>query len=278
MDSFNAAQIQKYQDMAVELVLTYAPRVVLALATLLIGLWLIGGFTKLLKRGLESRSFDPTLTPFLTSMLSWLMKAALGISVISLLGIETTSFVAMLGAAGLAVGLALQGSLQNFAGGVLLLIFRPYKVGDVVKAQGELGVVQEIQVFTTTMVSPDNRRIILPNGAISNGTIVNLSGEGAIRVDCAVGIAYSADLKKAREALIAMMKAHPKVLAEPAPFVGVSELADSSVNLAVHPYAHPDDFWTVFFDVTEGCKTALDAADVAIPFPQRDVHLFEQKG
>ncbi len=277
METLDAAQLEKYQEMAIGLGMTYAPKVLLALLTLVIGLWIARAVSGLFRRGLEARQVDATLIPFLTMLISWALKVALFISVISILGIETTSFVAMLGAAGLAVGLALQGSLQNFAGGVLLLIFRPYKVGDLIKAQGELGVVQEIQIFTTIIKSPQNRRIILPNGAVSNGTIHNLSAEDHVRVDCSVGISYDADMKQAKEVLLDMVKQHPKVLQEPAPVVAVAELGDSSVNLVVRPYAAPADYWDVFFDVTEGCKSALDAAGISIPFPQRDVHLFQHQ-
>lgn len=277
MESLSAAQIEKYLEMAVGLGMEYLPKVLLALVTLVVGLWVIGGITKLLRRTMEARQVDPTLVPFLSNLTNWIMKAALVISVVSILGIETTSFVAVLGAAGLAVGLALQGSLQNFAGGVLLLIFRPYKVGDLIEAQDKLGEVLEIQIFTTVLLSPENRRIILPNGAVSNGTITNLSAEGHVRVDCTVGVAYDADLKKSKEVLTEMVRANPKVLADPAPIIAVSELGDSSVNLAVRPYAKPEDYWDVFFEVTEGCKLALDAAGISIPFPQRDVHLFEHK-
>ena len=275
MDNLNAQQLAAYQEQGVSMALEYAPKIFLALITLIVGLWIVRGATAVFRRALDARRVDATLTPFLTSLLGWTLKAALGISVVSILGIETTSFVAVLGAAGLAIGLALQGSLQNFAGGVLLLIFRPYRVGDLIEAQGELGVVQEIQIFTTVILSPQNRRVILPNGAVANGNIVNLSAESHVRVDCTVGVAYDADLKQAKAVLTEMVKATPKVLAEPEPVIAVSELGDSSVNLVVRPYADPEDYWDVFFAVTEGCKTCLDKAGIAIPFPQRDVHLFQ---
>lgn len=277
MDNVTPEQLAGYQDQGVAMAMEYAPKVLLAIVTLIVGLWVVRGITGLFRRTLMARSVDETLTPFLSSLLSWTLRAALVISVVSILGIETTSFVAVLGAAGLAVGLALQGSLQNFAGGVLLLIFRPYRVGDLIQAQGELGVVQEIQIFTTVILSPQNRRVILPNGALANGNITNLSAEPHVRVDCTVGVSYSADLQQAKQVLMAMATSTPKVLADPEPVVAVSELADSAVNMVVRPYCHPDDYWDVFFTVTEGCKTSLDAAGISIPFPQRDVHLFEQK-
>jgi len=190
-----------------------------------------------------------------------------------MVGIETTSFVAILGAAGLAVGLALQGTLSNFAGGILLLLFRPYKVGDLVETQGRLGEVREIQIFTTILATPDNKMAIIPNGPIMNGEIVNYTALGKIRVDLVMGISYGADIRKAKEVLLQVMNAHPKVLKDPAPFVGVSELGDSAVNLAVRPHADPADYWDVYFDIYEQGKIALDDHNIEIPFPQVDVHM-----
>jgi small conductance mechanosensitive channel len=273
----NLESLKAHQETLINLAVAYVPQVLLALLTLVVGLWLIGVFTRLLRKTLDKRGVDPTLTPFLMSLLSWGLKALLIISVASMVGVQTTSFIAVLGAAGLAVGLALQGSLANLAGGVLILIFRPYKVGDLIEAQGELGVVKEIQIFTTTLLSPQNRRVIIPNGAMSNGTIKNLSAEGVVRVDTTVGISYGADMKRAKEVLLEMVKQVPKVLEEPAPVVAVSELGDSSVNLAVRPFCDPTDFWDVYFATVEGSKQALDAAGISIPFPQHDVHLYQAK-
>jgi len=273
----NLESLKAHQETLINLAVAYVPQVLLALLTLVVGLWLIGVFTRLLRKTLDKRGVDPTLTPFLMTLLSWGLKALLIISVASMVGVQTTSFIAVLGAAGLAVGLALQGSLANLAGGVLILIFRPYKVGDLIEAQGELGVVKEIQIFTTTLLSPQNRRVIIPNGAMSNGTIKNLSAEGVVRVDTTVGISYGADMKRAKEVLLEMVKQVPKVLEEPAPIVAVSELGDSSVNLAVRPFCDPTDFWDVYFATVEGSKQALDAAGISIPFPQHDVHLYQAK-
>ena len=268
--------LARYQDQLLTLAIEYAPKVALALLTLVVGLWVVSAVIRLFSKALSMRKVDATLVPFLTNLLGWLLKVVLFISVAAIVGIETTSFVAVLGAAGLAVGLALQGSLGNFAGGVLILVFRPYKVGDLIKAQGELGVVQEIQIFTTILLSPENRRVIIPNGALSNGTVINFSTEGAVRVDTTVGISYGADMKKAKEVLVEMVKAVPGVLSEPAPVVAVSELADSSVNLVVRPYCDPKDYWSVYFATVEGSKRALDEAGITIPFPQRDVHLYQR--
>lgn len=270
-------QITKYQNLVVTQIVLYAPQVLAALVTLLVGLWLSGVLTNVVRKTLVKRRVDATLIPFLTSFLGWGLKAIVFISVASTLGVKTTSFIAILGAAGLAVGLALQGSLSNFAGGVLILMFRPYKVGDVIEAQGQIGSVKEIQIFTTTLINGQNRRIIIPNGALSNGTIQNYTAEEHVRVDLAFGIGYEADIDKAKQVLEAMIKAIPGVLVEPAPVIAVSELADSSVNLVVRPYAKPADYWGVHFAATEAGKKALDAANISIPFPQRDVHLYQTK-
>lgn len=270
-------QIAKYKDVAVELAIQYAPKFILALLTLFVGLWVIGVVMGVLRRGLSSKSVDPTLAPFIGSLVGWLLRLVLLISVASMVGIQTTSFVAVLGAAGLAVGLALQGSLSNFAGGVLILIFRPYKVGDFIQAQGELGEVREIQIFTTILLSPQNRRVIVPNGPLANGNIVNFTSEPHVRVDTTVGISYSADMKLAREILVDTAKKIEGVLSDPAPIVAVNELGASSVNLVVRPYCKPADYWKVHFALVEASKNALDAAGISIPFPQRDVHLYQEK-
>lgn len=247
--------------------------VLVAVVVMIVGLWVVKRVGKVLDRVMIGRGFDPSLRPFLLSMLDILMKIVLAITVAGMVGIETTSFVAVLGAAGLAVGLALQGTLQNFAGGVLILIFKPYKVGDLIEAQGNLGNVKEIQIFVTIMLTPDNKTVIIPNGAISNGNITNYTMEGMIRVDLVIGISYDSDIKKARKLLMEAMESNPKVLKTPAPFVGVVELADSAINLAVRPYAKPEDYWDVYFSVYEAGKEALDAGSVTIPFPQVDVHM-----
>lgn len=238
---------------------------------LILGWIIINLIVALTKKVLTKRNFDSTLQPFILSLILWLMRGALIISVAGVIGVETTSFVAVLGAIGFAIGMAMQGSLGNLAGGAMILIFRPYKVGDLIEAQGHIGVVKEIQIFTTILLSPENKTIILPNGAVSNGDIVNYTVEGLIRVDCSVGISYDADITKAKEVLMAVLQSDTNVLKEPAPFVGVTELADSSVNLAVRGYTTPDKYWDVFFSTNEQSKVALDKANVDIPFPQMDV-------
>jgi len=267
-----------YVTKFIELVMAYAPKVVLAIITLVVGLWLIGIITKVVKKSMEKTKADKTLIPFITNLISWGLKVLLFISVASMVGIATTSFIAVLGAAGLAVGLALQGSLGNFAGGVLILIFKPYNVGELVEAQGHLGVVKEVQIFNTILLTPSNKRVIIPNGAVSNGSIVNYSAEGTLRVDLVIGIAYESDIPKAKEVLHSAMADHELVLKEPAATVAVSELADSSVNLVVRPWCNVADYWQVYFDITEAAKVSLESSGVSIPFPQRDVHLYEHKG
>lgn len=264
--------MEKYIDKAVELIITYSPKLILAIIVLIVGFWIIKRLTKMTRKTMEKRRTDPSLRSFIISLINIGLKVLLVISVADMIGVESTSFIAVLGAAGLAVGLALQGTLANFAGGVLILVFKPYKANDLIEAQGHLGIVDEIQIFVTKLTTLDNKTVIIPNGAISNGDITNYTTKGIIRVDLVMGISYSADIKQARNALLRVMQNHEKVLKDPAPFVGVLELADSSVNLAVRPYCHPDNYWDVYFDIYEQGKEALDNANVAIPFPQLDVH------
>ncbi len=249
------------------LIIDYSPKVITALVILIVGLFLISLVTKLTKRIMKKRGVDETLQKFLNNLLGWALKILLFVTVISNLGVATTSFAAIIGAAGLAIGLALQGSLSNFAGGALIMIFKPFKVGDLIEAQGELGVVKEIQIFTTQINTPTNKLVIIPNGALSNGNITNYSAEGKLRVDLTMGVGYDEDIKQTKEVLMQVLTSHPKVLKEPAPTVNVSELADSSVNFAVRPWDNVEDYWDVYFGITENCKLALDAAGIEIPYP-----------
>lgn len=271
----NTDNLQLYYQKAVDWLFTNGPTILLALITLIIGIRIINFATKLIRQGMEKSNMDPSLTPFLTSLISWGLKALLFISVASMVGIETTSFVAVIGAAGLAIGLALQGTLANFAGGVLILLFKPFKVGDLIESQGELGTVEEIQIFVTKIVTPQNKLVILPNAKVSNENLTNYTEKRMLRVDLVVGISYDSNIKKAKEILLNAMQNHPKVLKDPAPLVAVSNLGESSVDLAVRPYATPEDYWDVYFDIYEACKLALDEEHITIPFPQRDVHLFQ---
>ncbi|WP_159950140.1 mechanosensitive ion channel family protein [Polaribacter septentrionalilitoris] len=257
--------IEKLENLLVE----YTPKILVALAILVIGLFAINIVVKTTKNILKKRNVDVTLQKFLGDLISWALKLLLFITVIAKLGIETASFAAIIAAAGLAVGLALQGSLGNFAGGVLIMIFKPFKIGDVIEAQGEIGAVKEIEIFTTKLTGLSNKEIIIPNGTLSNGNIVNYSTEGTRRVDLVIGVSYDADIKETKKVLTDVLTSHAKVLKDPAPSVTVLELADSSVNFAVRPWCKTADYWTVYFDVTEAAKLALDKAGIEIPYPHR---------
>ncbi len=260
----------------ISLINQYGPQVLSSLVLLVVGWWLIKKVIRLSRKAVSKRNFDPSLQHFLLSLVEWVLKIFLFVTVLSQLGVATTSFVAILGAAGLAIGLALQGSLGNFAGGALIMLFKPFQVGDLIEAQGVIGTVKEIQIFVTKLTSPDNKTLIIPNGTLSNGNIINYSQEGKIRVDLIVGIAYDSDVKKARAALLDLMNNHTQVLQDPAPMVGVAELADSSVNLAVRPWVKPDHYWDVYFDILEGAKEVLDSAGVEIPYPHQVVHMYNK--
>ena len=266
-------KFQVYLDMAYGLVVTYGLKIVTAIIVLIIGLWIIKRVVKISDKVMEKREVSVSLRGFLKALMNILLKVMLLISIAGMAGIQTTSFIAVLGAAGLAVGLALQGTLANFAGGVMILLFKPYKVGDVIEAQGHKGSVKEIHIFVTVLLSGENKTIILPNASVSNGNIVNYTTQGVIRVDMNFGISYSSNIKKAKDVLMKVVESHPKVLKEPAPFIGVSELGDSAVNLVVRPYSTPEDYWNVYFTIYEEGKLALDNAGIVIPFPQLDVHM-----
>ena len=218
---------------------------------------------------MDKRGVDITLQKFLLNLGSWILKILLFITVISQLGVATTSFAAIVAAAGLAVGLALQGSLANFAGGVLIMIFRPIKIGDLIEAQGEIGVVKEIEIFTTKLTGLSNKEIIIPNGSLSNGNIVNYSTEGTRRVDLVVGVSYDSDIKQTKDVLMNILTSNDKVLKDPKPSVTVLALADSSVNFAVRPWCKTEHYWDVFFETTENVKLELDKAGIEIPYPHR---------
>ncbi|MDA7768083.1 mechanosensitive ion channel, partial [Flavobacteriales bacterium] len=235
-------------ERALEFITFYGPKVLGAILIFLIGSWVIRKLMLGLDKLMTKTKYDITLQCFFHNILAWALKIILILLVISTLGVDITAFAAIIAAAGLAVGLALQGSLSNFAGGVLIMIFKPYKIGDLVEAQGVIGVVSEIDIFNSRLVSPDNKKIIVPNGAMANGNIVNYTSEGKIRVDLEVGVSYDSDIKKAKEVLLKTLTSNPKVLESPAPFVGVSNLADSSVQFVVRPYCKPEHYWDVYFE------------------------------
>lgn len=261
--------MEKYLQIGEGFIEKYGPGILSALLILIIGLFIIKIIVKLTKKVMEKSKVDITLQKFLGNLLSWALKILLIVTVITQLGVETTSFAAIIGAAGLAVGLALQGSLANFAGGVLIMIFKPFKIGDLVEAQGEIGVVKEIEVFTTKLTGLSNKEIIIPNASLSNGNIVNYSTEGTRRVDLVVGVSYDADIKQTKEVLMEVLTSNDKVLKDPAPAVTVSELADSSVNFAVRPWSKTEHYWDVYFETLENSKEALDKAGIEIPYPHQ---------
>lgn len=260
-----------------ELAALYLPKLALAIVTLLIGLWIIRMVTTGFERAMKSSNTDATLQRFLSSLFNIVLKALLLISVASMVGIETTSFIAVLGAAGLAIGLALQGSLSNFAGGVLILLFRPYRVGDVVEVAGATGAVKSIEIFNTVLTTPDNKRVIVPNGAAANGVLTNYSAEETRRVDIVFGVGYDADLRQAKEILTRMITSNEKVLSDPEPMIVISALGDNAVDITTRSWVNSADYWGVFFELMEGGKLALDDAGINIPYPQRDVHLYKHE-
>jgi len=265
--------LRDYLDFIYNLIITYGLKVLMAIIILIIGLWIIRRIVKVTTKVFEKRGINVSLQGFLLSMISIGLKAMLIISIAQMAGIETTSFIAVIGAAGLAIGFALQGTLANFAGGVMILLFKPFEIGDLIESQGHLGSVKEIHIFVTILLTPEKKTVILPNAAVSNGDIVNYTKEGVIRVDMTFGISYESNIKQAKDVLMKIMENHPKVIKDPAPFVGVAELGDSSVNLAVRPFTVPADYWDVYFNVYEDGKVALEAAGISIPFPQVDVHM-----
>lgn len=274
MELLNLDNLLKMSENWLPLLLNYAGKVTLALITLLLGWWLINLLVRKMGRLLDGRQVDRALHGFIGSLLSIVLKVLLLISVASMIGVETTSFIAVIGAAGLAIGLALQGSLSNFAGGVLIMIFRPFRIGDWIEAQGVAGTVDSIQIFHTTLKTGDNKVVILPNGSLSNGHIVNYSRETTRRVDINVGIDYASDIKQARAVLLEIA-ADTRVRRDPAPAVMVTGLGDNAVNLQLRVWVDTADFWAVNFAFIEQAKERFSAAGIGIPFPQRVVHLVQ---
>jgi small conductance mechanosensitive channel len=266
--------LEGYANTAVELIMGYGPKLLLALFTLIVGLWVIRLVDRGVDRAMQTAKMEPTLQRFLTSLTTVMMKGILFVSVITMIGVETTSIIALLGAAGLAIGLALQGSLANFAGGVLILFFKPFKLGDLIEAQGHLGVVQEIQIFNTILKTLDNQRVIIPNGLLSNDSIKNVFVEGTRRVDMTFGVSYGDDVRHVREVLEGVIAKQDHILPDPAHEIYVSAHADSSVNFLVRVWTESATYWPVYFGMHEAVKIAFDDSGITIPFPQRDVHFF----
>lgn len=269
-------ELEKYSQQIFTYVLEYGVQAVLALLVLIIGLWLIARISSGANKALSKSLKDDTLSTFLTGAINILLKVLLVISVASMVGIETTSFIAVLGAAGLAIGMALQGSLSNFAGGVMLLIFRPIRVGDYIQAQGESGTVIEMGIFVTLLETFDKRIIVIPNGPLSNGNLINFTKSPVRAVEVTFSISYSDDMKAARDALMNLLTSDERVIQEEGNVVAVVELGDSSVNLLYRAFVKTGDYWGYYFDIHEQGKLALEQAGCSIPFPQRDVHLYSQ--
>jgi small conductance mechanosensitive channel len=257
-------------------VIPFAIQLGVAVIIFIIGKIVVNLLVNLVGKLLTRAKYDPMLVDFLKSIAKAVLMLFVIVAALDQLGVNTTSMVAILGAAGLAIGLSLQGSLQNFAAGVMLLVFKPFKSGDFVDAGGDMGTVKSIGIFTTVMNTPDNKEIIIPNGAIYSGNITNFSAKDTRRVDMVFGIGYGDDLKKAKSLLEEMVKADERVLAEPAPQIAVSELGDSSVNFVVRPWVNASDYWGLKFDFTEAVKLRFDQEGISIPFPQMDVHVHKE--
>lgn len=254
--------IATYADIFITKLIEYSPKVISAFIVLFVGLYAIRIINRIIRKIMVKRELDPTLTKFLADILLWALRVLLFVTFISNLGIETSSFVAILGAMGLAVGLSLQGSLSNFAGGMLIILFKPFKVGDTIEAQGVLATVQEIQIFVTKLITSNNQTIFVPNGALSNGTIINYSMQGSRRADLTISISYETNLKEAKDIITAVLKNNPKVLTSPEAEVSVKNITDNSVQLAVRPWAKNEDFGLVVSETLENCKLAFDTAGI----------------
>ncbi|HLV70073.1 MAG TPA: mechanosensitive ion channel domain-containing protein [Xanthomarina sp.] len=262
-------EIENWTTKGIELATEYGLKIIGAIVIWVIGSWIIKKLVRGVRTVMTKRDFDESLQKFLLNLISWLLKILLILAILSQLGVETTSFAAILAAAGLAIGMALQGSLGNFAGGVLIMIFKPFKIGDFIEAQGETGTVKEIEIFTTKLTTPDNKEIIIPNGSLSNGNITNYSTEDTRRVDVTFGVGYESDIKKTKEVILSVAEANPSILKDPAPAINVSELGDSSINFFTRVWVKKDDYWDVKFSMIENTKEALDAAGIDIPYPHQ---------
>tara|TARA_R110000744_G_scaffold176765_1_gene295592 strand:- start:561 stop:1376 length:816 start_codon:yes stop_codon:yes gene_type:complete len=256
-----------------EMAVLYGPKLIGAILVWFIGGWVIKVIGGVVKNALNKGGTDPSLKPFLSGIVNGLLKVMLVITVLGMLGIEMTSFIAIIGALGLAVGLAMSGTLQNFAGGVMILIFKPFKVGDVVEAQGYTGSVSQIQLFNTIMKTPDNKTIIIPNGGLSTSSMINYSTEAKRRVDWTIGVGYGDDLDKARAVIKRLCDEDSRILKDPEVFIAVSALADSSVNFAVRAWVNAPDYWGVYFEMNEKVYKTFATEGLNIPFPQMDVHI-----
>ncbi|TRX22709.1 mechanosensitive ion channel [Flavobacterium franklandianum] len=263
----NTENIANYAETFIKVLIDYSPKLISAFLILFVGLYVIRVINRLIRKIMIKRELDPTLTKFLADILLWVLRVLLFVTFISKLGIETSSFVAILGAMGLAVGLSLQGSLSNFAGGMLIILFKPFKVGDTIEAQTMIGTVSEIQIFVTKLINANNQTIFIPNGSLSNGIITNYSMQRFRKADLTISISYDTEIKKAKDIITEVLKNNPKVLKTPEAEVSVKLLTDSSIQLAVRPWANNEDFGAVFSETLESCKLAFDTAGIVIqPF------------
>ncbi|MBU1170889.1 MAG: mechanosensitive ion channel [Proteobacteria bacterium] len=273
MDNF----FNKYIDVIVQWVSTYSLKIVAAILVMIIGNWISHKISKIFAKLLEKNKVDVTLVGFLSNIIYYGLIIMVMIAAAGQLGINTTSFLTIVGAAGLAVGLALKDSLSNFAAGVMLILFRPFKVADVVNAGGVVGKVESINIFNTILNTPDNQRVIVPNNNITSGVITNITANPTRRVDLVVGISYADNIGDAKTILKSILDSDSRILKDPVPTIAVSELGDSSVNLVVRPWVKTSEYWDVYFSLTETIKTTFDEKGISIPFPQRDVHIFNEK-
>lgn len=265
--------IEAILNQAPQIIITYGIKIVLAISIYVIGKWLANTLSGLLAKGLAARNVDPTIATFTKNISFYILLALVIITALGQLGVQTASFVAVIGAAGLAIGFALQGSLANFAAGVLLILFRPLKIGDFVEAGGSAGVVKEISIFSTILTTPDNKTVILPNAGIMSGNITNYSTQPERRVDFVLGVSYSSDLKAVRRELEAIASEDERILHEKDVTIGLKELGDSSVNFTFRIWTRTENYWPLYFDTNEKIKNRFDAAGIEIPFPQRVVHM-----
>lgn len=260
-----------------EIITLYGINIVAAIAILFFGRIATGIIRRVIVSLMKKANVDPTIVSFGSHLTYFACMAFVVLAALDRLGVETASFIALVGAAGFAIGLAFQGALSNFAAGVLVLVFRPYKIGDYIQAAGESGSVKSIQIFTTTLMSPDNKTIIIPNAQVTGGNITNYTTAETRRVDLVVGVSYNDDLHKVKTVLKKILDEHELVLSEPAPTIGVLELADSSVNFAVRPWVKNSDYWSLYYDLNETIKREFDKEKICIPYPQRDLHVYQQK-
>lgn len=264
--------VKSILDQGIELVYKIIPSLVYALLFYLVGRFFVRKLIRGFQVILEKREVNPSLNAFLVGLVNALLYVSLFIGIATILGVPMSSFLAILGAAGLAIGLALQGSLSNFAGGVLILLFKPFQVGDVITGQGHTGKVSKIDILYTHLLTFDNKEVIIPNGNLANSDVVNITAQPTRRVDLTVGVSYSTDLKKAREVILTLLKEDSRVLADPEPVVWLNTFGDSSLDLVVRAWANTDDVWPVYFETMEKIKEAFDANAIEIPFPQRVLH------